>query len=145
MFHKSLVSIAALALLAACGDGPTPATPAPPPAPPPVISYMLFFDWDSDKITPGAASALREAAQVIKSRGITKAVATGYTDSTGSPAYNMGLAQRRANAVKGVLVKEGVSANLVTTAASGEGSPLVPLGEDIKDQRNRRVELILSK
>lgn len=143
MFKKLIVPVVALSWLAACASNQA-ASPAPPPAPAPTVSFMTFFDWDSVKLNEQAVRTVHEAALAYQSKGASARVtATGYADSSGSPDYNTQLSLRRANAVKDALVKEGVPATAVTTVSRGEADLLVATGDDVKDQRNRRVQIII--
>jgi outer membrane protein OmpA-like peptidoglycan-associated protein len=143
MFKKLMVPVVALSWLAACAAN-EPASPAPPPAPAPTVSFMTFFDWDSSKLNDQAVRTIHEAAVAYQGKGANARVsATGYTDTTGNPDYNMRLAQRRVDAVKAGLVKEGVPAAAITTNSRGETDLLVNTGDDVKDQRNRRVQIII--
>ena len=145
MLKKLLIPIAAMALLGACDFGPAPATPAPPVAPSPTVSYMLFFDWDSAKLTDKAMATVNEAAGIYKERGATRVAVTGYTDTTGSADYNTQLSLRRGNAVKDALMKGGVPATAITVTSSGEMGLLVPTAQDVRDERNRRVQIVITK
>ncbi len=153
MLKKIGLPLAALCLLAGCdtvngwmGWSQTPvAAPAPAPAPPPTLSFMMFFDWDSAKLTAQSASAAHNAAEAFRARSATHATITGHTDTTGSKDYNTKLSAMRADAVKQALIKEGIPVGAITTNASGEAGALVPTAEDVKEQRNRRVEVVITK
>jgi outer membrane protein OmpA-like peptidoglycan-associated protein len=143
MFKKVIVPVVALSWLAACAAN-EPASPAPPPAAAPTVSFMTFFDWDSSKLNDQAMRTIHEAAVAYQGKGGgARVTATGYTDTTGSNDYNQRLAQRRVDAVKAQLVKEGVPAGSITAASRGESDLLVSTGDDVKDQRNRRVQIII--
>ena len=143
MFRKLIVPIIALSWLAACA-GNEAAQPAPPPAPAPTVSFMTFFDWDSAKLTDQAQRTIQQAASAYQGKGANARVtATGYTDTTGSNDYNTRLAQRRVDAVKDGLVKAGVPAAAITTSSRGESDLLVTTADQVKDQRNRRVQIII--
>jgi outer membrane protein OmpA-like peptidoglycan-associated protein len=77
--------------------------------------------------------------------GDTRVIATGYTDTSGSADYNMGLSLRRAEAVKDVLVGEGIPAQNITTIGRGEADPLVPTGDGVREPQNRRVQIQFEK
>jgi outer membrane protein OmpA-like peptidoglycan-associated protein len=67
----------------------------------------------------------------------------GYTDTTGTPQYNMGLSIRRANAVAAELVKDGVPKAAIAIQGFGETHLLVPTGPQVREPQNRRVEIII--
>ena len=86
------------------------AAPAPAPAPAvvPARSYLVFFDWDKATLTDRARQIIKEAADNSTHVQYTRIEVNGYTDTSGTPQYNMGLSIRRANAVKAELIKDGV-------------------------------------
>lgn len=60
---------------------------------------------------------------------IERVLVTGHADRIGADAYNMQLSQRRADAVKGYLIEQGIDAARVETAAKGEAEPVVACDE----------------
>jgi len=120
-----------------------------PKAPAPVAmapgDYLVFFDWNKANITPEAASILDKVAADAKKMAGAKIVATGYTDLSGSADYNLGLSERRAEAVKADLVTMGVPAANITTIGRGEADPLVPTADGVREPQNRRVQIQFKK
>lgn len=134
--------VAAAYLLGACASQPPP-PPPPPPAPPPPQAFMVFFDWDSTKLSDASMNVVEQAANAFKAKPGSRVTATGHTDTSGSEAYNMALSLRRANAVKDALVKLGVPAPAITTVGRGEAGLLVQTGDGVREPQNRRVEMTL--
>jgi OmpA-OmpF porin, OOP family len=122
---------------------PPPPPPAPAPVAQPARSYLVFFDWDKATLTDRARQIIREAADNSTHVQYTRIEVNGYTDTSGTPQYNMGLSIRRANAVKAELIKDGVPANAITTQGFGETHLLVPTGPGVREPQNRRVEIII--
>jgi len=104
---------------------------------------MVFFDWDSTKLSDASMNVLQQAATAFKTKGGARVTATGHTDTTGTEAYNMALSLRRANAVKDALVREGVPAQAITTVGRGEAGLLVQTGDGVREPQNRRVEITM--
>ena len=104
---------------------------------------MVFFDWDSTRLSPASLNVLEQARDAFKARQGARVTATGHTDTTGTEAYNMALSLRRANAVKDALVKLGVPAAAITTVGRGEAGLLVQTGDGVREPQNRRVEIVL--
>lgn len=120
---------------------PPPVIVAPPPAVIPAGPFIVFFDWDRSDITPQAAAILDNAAAAYQSTGMAQVVLAGHADRSGSADYNVGLSQRRADAVRSYLAGRGVSAGALTTEAFGESRPLVETADGVREPQNRRVEI----
>jgi len=124
---------------------------APPPAPAPVApapapisrSYLVFFDWDKYNLTDRARQIVAEAAANSKKVQYTKIEVNGFTDTSGTPKYNMGLSIRRANTVAAELVKDGVPKSAIAITGFGDTHLLVPTGPNVREPQNRRVEIII--
>jgi outer membrane protein OmpA-like peptidoglycan-associated protein len=101
----------------------------------------VFFDWDRSDITPEAASILDNAAQAYATTGQASIMLAGHADKSGSDQYNVGLSQRRADAVKTYLAGKGVPDTSITTEAFGESRPLVETADGVREPQNRRVEI----
>ncbi len=68
---------------------------------------------------------------------------TGHTDTVGSAKYNQALSERRAAAVKGQLVLDGVAAGEITATGVGKSGLLVPTADGVREPQNRRAEIVL--
>lgn len=103
----------------------------------------ILFDVDSAAIRASLQSDLRALARNLQQYPNTTVDVLGHTDSDGSAAYNQDLSARRAQAVAGVLLEEGVAPSRVRALGRGESEPvasnLTPEGR----QQNRRVEVII--
>src|SRR5262245_30771064 len=106
MLRKLLVLFATTFAIAACSSEPPP----PPPAAAAPPTYMVFFDWDSSRLSPQALNTLSQAVTTFRNAGNASITATGHTDTSGTPEYNMALSLRRANADKDELGRLGVHA-----------------------------------
>jgi outer membrane protein OmpA-like peptidoglycan-associated protein len=127
---------------------PPPPAAAPPapiaaPAPAPARSYLVFFDWDKAALTDRARSIIKEAADNSTRVQFTRIEVNGYTDTSGTPQYNQGLSVRRAQAVAGELVRDGVPQGSISIQGFGETHLLVPTGAGVREPQNRRVEIII--
>jgi outer membrane protein OmpA-like peptidoglycan-associated protein len=121
----------------------TAAAAAPAPMVQPARSYLVFFDWDKATLTDRARQIIKEAADNSMHVKVTRIEVNGYTDTSGTPQYNMGLSIRRANSVKAELIRDGVAAGDIATQGFGETHLLVPTGAGVREPQNRRVEIIL--
>lgn len=108
-------------------------------------TYLVLFDFDKSNIREDAQVVINQvladaAAQGISSVNIS---ATGHADRSGSVDYNLALSMRRADAVREALIAGGVPADAITVAGRGESENAVPTEDGVKEQANRRVEIIL--
>ncbi|HEY3848152.1 MAG TPA: OmpA family protein [Acetobacteraceae bacterium] len=126
---------------------PTPPPPAPAPVPAaatvPARSYLVFFDWDKATLTVRAQQIIKEAAENSTHVQYTRIEVNGYTDTSGTPRYNQALSVRRAQAVAGELVRDGVPQAAIGIRGFGETHLLVPTGPGVREPQNRRVEIII--
>lgn len=110
--------------------------------PSPPRSFVLNFLFDSMVLTPESKKLLPEVLQVVRDRLPTEVTVFGYTDSVGSPAYNLGLSAQRARAVAALLKQ--IDPNLpVEVKYFGEKYPLVPAPHGVPEPRNRRAEIVI--
>jgi iron complex outermembrane receptor protein len=126
---------------------PPPATlpPAAMPAPPtiPARTYLVFFDWDRADLTARARQIVAAAAAASSHVQTTRIEVNGYTDLSGTAAYNQRLSVRRAESVRAELVSDGVAKDEISIHGYGESNPLVPTAKGVREPQNRRVEIIL--
>lgn len=101
----------------------------------------VTFDYDSAAVRPGLYSEIDRIANVLVNYPKTVILVEGHTDSTGSESYNMDLSQRRADAVKNLIVQRGVSSGRVETRAYGESLPIADNSTETGRAMNRRVEI----
>ena len=102
----------------------------------------VLFDFDTHQ-TPADEAVLRDNTQWLKEHPHARFYIEGYTDHHGDVAYNLALAQRRAETVKGELLNRGIPADrIVLTVGWGELYP--PCGEQTEScwERSRRVRFV---
>jgi outer membrane protein OmpA-like peptidoglycan-associated protein len=116
----------------------------PPTAPPiPVRTYLVFFDWDRADLTTRARQIVQAAAEASTHVQTTRIEVNGYTDLSGTVAYNQRLSVRRAETVQKELIHDGVAPGEISIHGYGESNPLVPTAKGVREPQNRRVEIIL--
>lgn len=123
---------------------PAPA-PAPAAAPAAQIqrNFLVFFDFNEATLTPEASRIIQQAATTARQGNVTRITATGHTDTSGSPQYNQRLSERRADAVRADLVRQGIPANQIVTIGRGESELRVRTADGVREPQNRRVEIVL--
>ncbi len=123
-----------------------PAKAEPAPAPAPAMApkpFVVFFGFDKTDITAAAAKTIDDAVATAKKIKATDFSVTGHADRAGSEDYNSDLSLRRANAVRAALVARGIVGARVSVAGRGEAEPAVPTADGVKEQANRRVQIIV--
>jgi outer membrane protein OmpA-like peptidoglycan-associated protein len=105
------------------------------------ILEKVYFETGKDVIKPQSYGILDQVATVMKSRADLKAVQVeGHTDDQGPDAKNMKLSQKRAEAVRSYLIREGVAAERLQAKGFGETLPIDSNGSENGRANNRRVE-----
>jgi OOP family OmpA-OmpF porin len=99
------------------------------------------FEFDSAKLTADSTASLDEAVKILKRHSDLKVEIAGHTDSMGSDEYNLGLSQRRAQAVADYLIAHGANAGNIMVKGYGESEPVADNASDAGRAANRRVEL----
>lgn len=127
---------------------------APPPPPPPPPSgptdderfragvQDAYFDYDKADLRPDARTALSKTADFLKNNPQFKVTVEGHCDERGSTEYNLGLGDRRANAVKQYIVSLGVAGDRVNVVSFGKEKPFCRESTEACWQQNRRGHFV---
>jgi len=99
----------------------------------------VFFAFDSFEIAPDEGNKLRQIGSFLKSAH-KNIILAGFTDERGTPEYNRGLGERRAQAARSYLLSLGVSPSRVQTVSFGQEMPAAPGHDESAWAKNRRVE-----
>ena len=105
--------------------------------------FELYFGPGSSSIDAAAQRVLEGAIGSALIVRPVRIVVAGHADRSGDAASNERLAQHRAAAVVGALIRAGIPAELIATTALGERAPAVWTADGMTHRRNRRVEIIL--
>jgi OOP family OmpA-OmpF porin len=118
---------------------------APTAQPMPMMpeTFIVYFDFDQSNLNSAGQSVLDEVLAALAQNPGTPVSVTGHADRSGPEDYNMGLSLRRADTVREALIGGGVTADQVTVSGRGEEEPAVPTGDGVREQANRRVEIII--
>jgi OOP family OmpA-OmpF porin len=105
----------------------------------PKFDLLVTFDYNSDQLTPAAKDNLNQFAKALEDPRLAaeQFEIAGHTDATGSEDYNLGLSERRANAVVAYLAEKGLDVSKLKPKGFGKTQPRVA---DPFDPANRRVE-----
>ena len=104
----------------------------------------MLFDTDQARLKSGGVRGLERLGAFLKAYPMRKAAIEGYTDSMGSDSHNQALSERRAQAVRALLVDMGVGSGQLATQGYGETHPVAGNDSAGGRQMNRRVEVVLS-
>lgn len=102
----------------------------------------IFFDFDKSNIRTDAMPVLDENASVLTNNPTYTVVIEGYADIRGTDAYNLGLAQRRANSARDYLIRMGVDSSRIEAVGKGETSKFGAGTSMQAYQLNRRAHFI---
>jgi outer membrane protein OmpA-like peptidoglycan-associated protein len=105
----------------------------------------VLFDFDQASLKANSRdSNITTLANYLIKNPDRKVIVEGYTDSVGSAAYNQGLSERRANAVKNALVRAGVDPSRIVAQGYGKEYPVASNATNSGRAQNRRVEVTIS-
>ncbi len=112
--------------------------------PPEPVSFLLYFMHDSAELTADSRATILEILLLIKQRAFYEISIIGHTDTTGSDEYNVKLSSARAAAVRDILhSRGGVPSARMELRYHGKRDPLVPTRDQVRQPRNRRVEVVV--
>jgi peptidoglycan-associated lipoprotein len=147
-----LVAVALAACASPKKEATTTTAATPPPAAPQrsgpapdspeyfntVVGNTVNFDFDKFELRPDAQAILRGQAAWLNQNPSRTVTVEGHCDERGTREYNLGLGERRANAVKQYLTSLGVSASRIKTISYGKERPLCVASDESCWSKNRR-------
>lgn len=102
---------------------------------------IVYFDYDRAEIKPEYVGIVTAHSKYLNGDPGRKVRLEGHSDERGSREYNIGLGERRAQAVRRALMLQGVGESQITTVSYGEERPAVQGSDESAYSKNRRVEL----
>jgi peptidoglycan-associated lipoprotein len=105
------------------------------------LGTVIYFDFDQAELKPEYVDLLARHADRMAGRGDLEVRLEGHADERGSREYNIGLGERRSQAVRRILVASGVSADRLSTVSFGEERPAIAGSSEQSYAANRRVEI----
>jgi peptidoglycan-associated lipoprotein len=106
---------------------------------------VVYFDYDRAEIKPEFVSIVAAHAKYLNGDAGRRVRLEGHSDERGSREYNIGLGERRAQAVRRALMLQGVTETQITTVSYGEERPAQQGSDESAYSKNRRVELIYGR
>lgn len=120
--------------------------PEPEPEPEPAMEperFTVYFDFDRAAVRPGQLSKIDDAVEVAREDSGLSLSVTGHADRAGPADYNRELSLQRAQNVREALMANGISRTRISIAARGESEPAVATPDGVREQANRRVEIVV--
>lgn len=103
---------------------------------------IIYFDYDKVEIKTEYAGIITAVARSLIAHPAWKVRLEGNTDERGTREYNIGLGERRAQAVRRALMLQGAADSQLTTVSYGEERPAVEGEDEAAFAKNRRVEMV---
>ncbi|MBV9698141.1 MAG: peptidoglycan-associated lipoprotein Pal [Gammaproteobacteria bacterium] len=107
-----------------------------------LATRVVYFDFDSSEIKGAGTDVVAAHAKYLAANGGARVRLEGHTDERGSREYNIGLGERRAQAVRRALLLQGAGDAQISTVSYGEERPAVPGHDEAAWAKNRRVEIV---
>ncbi|MDR0677359.1 MAG: OmpA family protein [Holosporaceae bacterium] len=99
----------------------------------------VFFAYDKSNVSPESEATLTRQAEWLKHHESRKVLIEGHCDERGTREYNLGLGERRADAVAKFLVDHGIAGDRVRTVSYGKDKPIAAQGTPEEVYRMNRV------
>ena len=103
---------------------------------------VVYFDLDQYVVKPEYQAIINCHAKYLRDRPSSRITLEGNADERGSREYNLGLGERRGNAVNSALQAAGGSASQLTVVSYGEERPVCTQSDESCWSQNRRVEIV---
>jgi hypothetical protein len=107
------------------------------------VSFLLYFMSDSTELTAESKTLITEILSLVNDRKFYEISIIGHTDTIGDDEYNMRLSSARAEAVRVALFSHGIRPGQTEIRYHGKRDPVVPTGDNVREPRNRRVEVVV--
>jgi|SRR5882672_5653615 len=108
----------------------------------PLGRKVIYFDFDKSEIKPEFADLVAAHARNLTGHPNFRMKLEGNTDERGTREYNIGLGERRAQAVRRALMLQGVAESQLNTVSFGAERPAAEGDDETAWAKNRRVELV---
>jgi peptidoglycan-associated lipoprotein len=107
-----------------------------------LVKRIIYFDFDSSDIKGEGTDVVAAHSKYLASHASTRIRLEGNTDDRGSREYNIGLGERRAQAVRRALLLQGATEAQIATVSYGAERPAVVGNDEAAWSKNRRVEIV---
>jgi len=107
------------------------------------VRFLLYFLNNSTKLTTESKPLIPEILSLVDKRDFYEISIIGHTDTTGDDEYDMRLSSARSEAVRDVLLSHGIRSGQMELRYYGKRDPVIPTGDNVREPRNRRVEVVV--
>lgn len=107
----------------------------------PLVKRVIYFDFDKSEISPEMQTIILAHGSYLANHPGASVTLAGNTDERGSREYNIGLGERRAQAVRRLLLFQGATDKQIKTISYGEEKPADTGHDEAAWKLNRRVEI----
>ena len=103
---------------------------------------VIYFDFDKSEVKAEYRGIVAAHAAYVSAHGSARVTLEGHADERGTREYNLGLGERRGNAISGLLSAAGAMGGQLDTVSYGEERPVCRVSDEDCWWQNRRVEII---
>ena len=103
---------------------------------------VIYFDFDKSEVKSEYRSIVAAHAAYVSAHGSARVTLEGHADERGTREYNLGLGERRGNAISGLLSAAGAMGSQLDTVSYGEERPVCRVSDENCWWQNRRVEIV---
>lgn len=107
-----------------------------------LATRVIYFEFDSSEVRSTGVEVVAAHARFLAANPATRVRLEGHTDERGSREYNIGLGERRAQAVRRALMLQGALDGQISTVSYGEERPAAAGHDEEAWAKNRRVEIV---
>ena len=103
---------------------------------------VIYFDFDKSDVKAEYRDIVAAHAAYVSAHGSARVTLEGHADERGTREYNLGLGERRGNAISGLLSAAGAMGSQLDTVSYGEERPVCRVSDENCWWQNRRVEIV---
>ena len=107
-----------------------------------LVERTVYFEFDSVDLDTTGQTTIARVGRYLAANPTARVRLEGHADERGTREYNVGLSERRANAVQSALMGAGATAAQLSLVSYGEERPADPGHDESAWAKNRRVEII---
>lgn len=104
------------------------------------VRFILYFDSETTRLTQESQALLPKVLETAKERSSRDIAIVGHASAAGDANYNIEISRKRAEFVRKLIVKAGLSPEGIEVASHGSANPLVQ-SSNPHEPKNRRVEI----